>query len=144
SETSLSFIRFRMTPARNPRTECFCQPVSLVIAAIVAPAGDRNIASTPPCFVLRAPWLIFAASADCCCFVASGSDFVIDRFCVDFDIEILHSVYGDVTPHHRSPTTAMKPAGQDSWVTLWVPGVGDSTALIVSECQSILRAFPPG
>ena len=36
-----------------------------------------------------------------------------ERFFADFDIEILHSVYGGVAPHHRSPTSAIKPAGQD-------------------------------
>jgi hypothetical protein len=30
-----------------------------------------------------------------------------------FDIEILRSVQGGVAPHHRSPASAMKPAGQD-------------------------------
>ena len=106
--------RFRTTPARKPRTECCCQPVSLVIAAIVAPAGERNIASTLECFELRLAWLIFAPSAGCRgCFAAATSALLIVCFWVDFDIEILHSVRGDVTPHHRSPATAMKPAGQD-------------------------------
>jgi hypothetical protein len=35
------------------------------------------------------------------------------RFFADFDIEIIHSVQGGIAPHHRSPTSAMKPAGQD-------------------------------
>jgi hypothetical protein len=38
-----------------------------------------------------------------------------ERFFEDFGIGILHSVYGGVAPHHRSPTSANKPAGQDSW-----------------------------
>jgi hypothetical protein len=33
-------------------------------------------------------------------------------FFAGFGIEILHSV-GGVTPHHRSPTSAIEPAGQD-------------------------------
>ena len=36
-----------------------------------------------------------------------------DRFFADFDIEILRSVDGGVAPHHRSPTSAIEPAGQD-------------------------------
>jgi hypothetical protein len=41
------------------------------------------------------------------------ADFEGDHFFADFDIEILHSVDGGVAPHHRSPTSAMEPAGQD-------------------------------
>jgi hypothetical protein len=39
------------TPARNPRTECCCQPVACMIAAIVVPEGDCNIARTRDCLV---------------------------------------------------------------------------------------------
>ncbi len=34
-------------------------------------------------------------------------------FFAGFDIGILRSVQGGVVPHHRSPTSAIKPAGQD-------------------------------
>jgi hypothetical protein len=37
---SFSFSFLRTTPARKPRTECCCQPVSFIIAAIVIPVGD--------------------------------------------------------------------------------------------------------
>jgi hypothetical protein len=37
-----------------------------------------------------------------------------ERFFADFGIGILRSVYRGVAPHHRSPTSANKPAGQDS------------------------------
>jgi hypothetical protein len=40
-------------------------------------------------------------------------DDTLVRFFAGFDIEILHSVHSGVAPHHRSPTSAMKPAGQD-------------------------------
>jgi hypothetical protein len=30
-----------------------------------------------------------------------------------FDIDILRSIQGGVAPNHRSPASAMKPAGQD-------------------------------
>ena len=39
-------------------------------------------------------------------------DAVVDFF-ADFDIEILHSVQKGMSPHHRSPASAIKPAGQD-------------------------------
>jgi hypothetical protein len=37
----------------------------------------------------------------------------VGRCFADFDIEILRPVHGGVAPHHRSPTLAMKLAGQD-------------------------------
>jgi len=46
--------------------------------------------------------------------VARGAVDLGERFFADFGIGILHSVYGGVAPHHRSPTKANKPAGQDS------------------------------
>ena len=46
SEFSFNFSFLRTTPARKPRTECCCQPVACIIAAIVVPAGDCSIAIT--------------------------------------------------------------------------------------------------
>ena len=60
-----------------------------------------------------------------------------ERFFEDFGIGILHSVYGGVAPHHRSSTSANKPAGQDSWAFM-TPGFDDSTAPIADECQYFL------
>src|ERR1700681_4441641 len=51
SETRLSPSFLRTTPARKPRTECCCQSVAVMIAAIVAPAGDRSIAMMRACLV---------------------------------------------------------------------------------------------
>jgi hypothetical protein len=52
--------------------------------------------------------------------IASGDGFAAaapvcagERFFADLDIEILRSVDDGITPHHRSPTSASKPAGQD-------------------------------
>ena len=42
--------RLRTTPAKKPRTECRCQPVACMIAAIVAPFGDESRAMTRDCF----------------------------------------------------------------------------------------------
>ena len=106
-----------MTPARNPRTECFCHPVVFIIAAIVAPPDDCSIAMTCDCFELG--WLfadlrllgIWAEGIEA---LADDADFTGDRLFADFDIEILHSVDDGVTPHHRSPTAAITPAGRES------------------------------
>src|SRR5258707_7992886 len=51
SETRLSPSFLRTTPARKPRTECCCQSVADMIAAIVAPAGVRSIAMMRACLV---------------------------------------------------------------------------------------------
>src|SRR3954451_13232537 len=45
---SLSF--FLTTPAKNPRTECCCQLVAFMIAAIVVPLGSCSIFRTVACF----------------------------------------------------------------------------------------------
>src|SRR4029077_20213332 len=45
-----SLRRLRTTPAKKPRTECRCQPVACMIAAIVAPFGDESRAMTRDCF----------------------------------------------------------------------------------------------
>jgi hypothetical protein len=36
-----------------------------------------------------------------------------ERFLTDFDIKFLRSVEAALMPHHRSPTSAISPAGQD-------------------------------
>src|SRR5260370_22951391 len=51
SETRLRPSLLRMTPARKPRTECCCQSVAVMIAAIVAPVGIRSIAMMRACLV---------------------------------------------------------------------------------------------
>src|SRR5450631_897480 len=51
SETRLRPSFLRTTPARKPRTECCCHSVATMMAAIVAPAGPRNIAMMRACFV---------------------------------------------------------------------------------------------
>src|SRR6202790_2421683 len=51
SEIRLSPSFLRTTPARKPRTECCCQSVTVMIAAMVAPAGVRSIAMMRACLV---------------------------------------------------------------------------------------------
>src|ERR1700752_5115433 len=46
SDTRLRPSFLRTTPARKPRTECCCQPVAAMMAAVVAPARSCSIATT--------------------------------------------------------------------------------------------------
>src|SRR5262249_35655771 len=48
-----SFLR--TTPAKKPRTECCCQPVAFIIAAIVTPLGCPRRARTTSCLVRLRP-----------------------------------------------------------------------------------------
>src|SRR4029453_45900 len=93
-DPSFSLRRLRTTPARNPRTECCCQPVAFIIAAIVAPAGDCSIAMTRDCLVPGSALCGRGGLA-----IASGDGFAAvvsvgrgGRFFADFDIEILRFV----------------------------------------------------
>src|ERR1700732_2359451 len=61
SEMRLSLSFFLTTPAKKPRTECCCQSVAFMIAAIVVPFGCRNIPSTVSCLDEAAN---FVAGAD--------------------------------------------------------------------------------
>src|ERR1700738_1803116 len=49
SETRLRPSFFLTTPAKKPRTECCCQSVAFMIAAIVVPFGSYSIFSTADC-----------------------------------------------------------------------------------------------
>src|SRR6202158_3567576 len=50
SETRLRPSFFLTMPAKKPRTECCCQSVAFMIAAIVVPFDSRSIFSTTDCF----------------------------------------------------------------------------------------------
>src|SRR5712675_3447716 len=65
SEIRLSPSFLRTTPARNPRTECCCQSVAVMIAAIVAPAGARSIATIRLCLVSGRDANLDEAGANC-------------------------------------------------------------------------------
>src|SRR5258705_11569854 len=49
SDVRLSLSFFLTTPAKNPRTECCCQSVAFMIAAIVVPFGRCSSFSTTDC-----------------------------------------------------------------------------------------------
>jgi hypothetical protein len=92
--------------------------VAFIIAAMVAPFGDRSIVMTRDCFEPGSVFLIFVTATVCCEGFATAATGAVDdagvgRFFADFDIEILRSAHGGVAPHHRSPASAMEPAGQD-------------------------------
>src|SRR4029077_15594235 len=50
SETKFNLSLFLTTPAKKPRTECCCQSVAFMIAAMVVPLDWRSIPSTVSCF----------------------------------------------------------------------------------------------
>src|SRR5215831_2491333 len=60
-DPSFSFRRLLTTPAKKPRTECCCQPVAFIIAAIVAPSGRLSSLITAACLELvrDLPWCGF-------------------------------------------------------------------------------------
>src|SRR6516225_5710412 len=137
-DPSFSLRRLRTTPARKPRTECCCQPVAFIIASIVAPAGDRSIATTCDC--LECDSACLGLRPCCVVFVAAMAEVATRvRFLADFDTWILHSVGGGLPPHYRSPTSALEPAGQDLSAP-WAPGIDRSTARIAADCQSFLQS----
>src|SRR5262249_8902606 len=92
-DPSLSLRRLRTTPVRNPRTECCCQPVAFLIAAIVAPAGDCSIPMTRDCFepgsALCGRGGLAIVCGDGFAAVVAGCAGRGDRFLAEFDIEIL-------------------------------------------------------
>src|ERR1700687_3859180 len=49
SEASVKPSFFLTTPAKKPRTECCCQLVAFIIAAMVVPLGSCSIFSTTDC-----------------------------------------------------------------------------------------------
>src|SRR5262249_45218246 len=103
-DPSFSLRRLRTTPARNPRTECCCQPVAFIIASIVAPADDFSIAMTQACLVPGSLFCRFVLLAANCASLATATrvaDGTAARFFADFDIENLRSVGGG----HRAATT---------------------------------------
>src|SRR6476660_7068295 len=64
SEKRLRPSFLRTTPARKPRTECCCQSVTVMIAAIVAPVGIRSIAMMRACLVSGPAAALDDAGAD--------------------------------------------------------------------------------
>ena len=51
TDCRLSLRRLRTTPAKNPRTECCCQPVTFIRASMLAPPGALSISIALDCLV---------------------------------------------------------------------------------------------
>ena len=117
--------------------------MAFIIAAIVAPAGDCSIAITRDCFepaVASSALASLAIRFDGLADGAADADFEGDCFFADFDIEILRYANDGLAPHHRSPTSAIKPAGQDLRAPS-TPGISNTTAPFAADCHSFLGAL---
>src|SRR5262245_49300428 len=141
-EPSFSLSLLRTTPARKPRTECCCQPVAFIIAAMVAPAGDSSIAITRDCFdpgwrlrplslpAVDCPELAAGAVVAAGLGPAAGvadcaiADFFADADFADLDIEILHSVDGGVVPPPPKPHLGNQAGGAGSQSALGARNCG--------------------
>src|SRR5258708_39566179 len=108
SEIRLRARFFLTTPAKKPRTECCCQSVAFMIAAIVVPLGSRSIASTLSCLddedagdfddaACEAAALVAAVNLD-----RSGAVLLMERFVgrddlrtvfADFDFDLLVAIW---------------------------------------------------
>jgi hypothetical protein len=139
-----------------------------MIAAIVAPAGDRSIAKTRDCLVLGLERFGFDATPpfvdfDGSCGREAAANGLVAFSVLDvsggFAAEVSPRVRADARffadfairdppigfaamPHDRSPTSAMQPAGQDLGVPT-APEAGIITALFAAECQSFLSGLSP-
>src|SRR5258705_2272985 len=113
SETRLSPSFLRTTPARKPRTECCCHSVTVMIAAIVAPAGVRSIAMMRACLVSDRAADLDTGGADL--LDAGLAVFRVERvaaFDLDLGLVIESCEFaGRHPPHHLSPAWAKDPAG---------------------------------
>src|SRR5665213_271777 len=117
SELSLRRSFFCTTPAKNPRTECCCQPVAFITATIVVPVGERSISTICACLELfpsgsfrsvnvavfgdNDGWATAAFSV-----VALGEHFFAGgavRLLAGFDIGILHSSSSGKAPPPPKP-----------------------------------------
>src|SRR4029077_1528759 len=164
-----SLRRLRTTPAKKPRTECRCQPVACMIAAIVAPFGDESRAMTRDCFEPGFNVSAFRLRTAFCPdrpAVAAGFDWAgtwrvpldsavlgVDlaaerdarltaRFFADFDIEILHSVRG-WRRTTEAPSRRSSRRGRISKRFRRLR-VDDSTAPFAAEVQSLLAKTQRG
>src|SRR5262249_18364957 len=83
SDSSLSASFLRTTAAKNPRTVCGCQPVQVMIAAMVTPLGRHSSPSTRACFefarLLCSPlWAAFGRTLVKDCALAVGPRLRLD------------------------------------------------------------------
>src|ERR1700758_2582998 len=99
---------------RKPRTEWGCQPVALMIVAIVVPWGSLSKASTASCFVpppTEAEGML-PGLADLFATLLARAILVFEGLLL-CDIGGSFDGNGTQRRHHRSPAMAPSPAGQD-------------------------------
>src|SRR5579862_9369237 len=101
-----------MTPAKKPRTECCCQPVTFIMALIVVPLGCASRARTASCLVPgrvapEPPPARFALPAP----LGFASFRLVEM--LRCDIWDPFGYDGIIYRHHRSPAVAAWPAGRD-------------------------------
>src|SRR5579864_4293287 len=111
SDTSLSPSFLRTTPAKNPRTECGCQPVEAMMPAMVAPPGRRSRPRTRACFesarVLRRPIILPGAAFERT--FAADRVFAV-RLCLLVDMPKLLSI-GAAQQRAATTQTPRRPKG---------------------------------
>src|SRR5258707_8284062 len=116
SETRFKPLFLRTAPAGEPRTECCCHSVAVMIAAIVAPAGVRSIARMRACLVSGRVEVFGVESAD----RERGLDLLVVRAAerveaLDFDLDFVmgsSEVMRRHPPHHLSPARAKPRQGK--------------------------------
>jgi len=92
----------RTTPGRNPRTECTCQPVASMIAAMVAPCARPSSTSTAACF--DPGWMLCSVGFPL--HLRSGLRSRA-RLCSSLSFTLGHALAPLwVTAHYRAATTA--------------------------------------
>jgi hypothetical protein len=103
--------------ASEPRTECCCHLVAVIMAAIVAPAGARNIVMMRACFVLgrRCAFDVGFAVRPPRAFGLrpARADFLVEVLGFDWALAIgvLRGFARRHPPHHLSPAAQNRPAG---------------------------------
>jgi hypothetical protein len=106
SDCSVRPSFLRTTPAKKPRTECCCQPVEFMIAAIVVPFGWLSSAMTVACLEFERYRLMGLV----CCLLAGRAnfEFLDDLGLVGCHVGILSWLNdGILCRHHRSPAAGL-------------------------------------
>src|SRR5262249_870499 len=115
SEVSVNPSFLRTTPAKKPRTECSCQPVVFMIAAIVAPLGCPSRVRTASCLVPRRleDDGVFTGFATLFSRPLARAGLVLLWVLLCHILGSVGVCDGITRRPHRSPTVAASPAGRD-------------------------------
>src|SRR5690606_25924644 len=105
---------FRTTPAKKPRTECCCQPVAFMMAAMVVPLDARSRANTFSCFVsglMRRSPVSFASALPGLGSALAGAVLLDARLLLDMSLSLGCDSLPLPLPEPRGGYSAL--AGQD-------------------------------